>query len=106
MFALNVQGAADDRGLAVGFRRRCAGGVAPVNSPTWIDGLRLLSVVALAYGAWQGWRNRPPGVRLGRRKYYRLKDGRYASAWGRIVTDPALAEALRASEAGSPPSSP
>ncbi len=60
----------------------------------WSDALRLLAVVGLAYGAWQGWRAMPRRIVVARRSYYRQPDGRFATTWGRRVRDPALAAEL------------
>lgn len=65
-------------------------------SEHWVDGLRVISVIGLSYGAWRGWRNRPPSFLHEGRKYFRLPDGRFCSRWGRIVTDPAKVAALSA----------
>ena len=67
-----------------------------MNDPTWIDGLRLISVLGLSYGAWQGWRKRPPSFRLEGVKCYHLRDGRFCNAWCKIVSDPGQIEALQA----------
>ncbi len=66
-----------------------------MNSPTWIDGLRLLVVVGMFYGAWQGYKNRPPTYRHDGKKYLALPDGRFANAWGLVLKDPVAIEALR-----------
>ncbi len=60
----------------------------------WVEILRLLAVVGLAYGAWQGFRNMPRPVRHNGRRYYRQPDGRFATIWGRRVKDPGLAAEL------------
>ena len=76
-----------------------------MNDPTWIDGLRLLSVIGLSYGALRGWRKRPQSFRLEGAKYYHLRDGRFCNAWCRIVTDPAriaLLEAAVDKDSGRP----
>ncbi|RYY27553.1 MAG: hypothetical protein EOP62_06000 [Sphingomonadales bacterium] len=65
----------------------------------WIDVLRLMSVIGLSYGAWQGWRNRPPSFLHDGRKYYRLRDGRFCNRWCVIVKDPAKLAALTAASA-------
>ncbi|MBX3592923.1 hypothetical protein [Sphingomonas sp.] len=71
-------------------------------SDHWVDALRLLSIVGLSYGAWQGWRRRPPALRHAGRAYYRLADGRYCTRWGRVVTDPATLAALSAASQAPP----
>lgn len=70
-----------------------------MESPTWIDGLRVLVVIGLAWGAYQGIKNRPPAVRHNGKKYYPLPDGRFASAWGIVAKDPVVIAALKAEQA-------
>ncbi len=70
-----------------------------MNQPIWIDLLRVLSLAGLSYGAWKGWRKRPPILRLNGAKYYHLPDGRFCNAWYKIVTDPARIAALQTAAA-------
>ncbi len=60
-----------------------------MTEPTWIDGLRVISLAGLSYGTWKGWQKRPPSFRVNGAKYYHLPDGRFCNAWYKIVTDPA-----------------
>jgi hypothetical protein len=77
-----------------------------VTAPSWIDGLRLLAVLGVAYGAWQGIKNRPPPIRYNGKKYFPLADGRFANAWGLIVKDETVVarlQALREKDLTRPP---
>jgi hypothetical protein len=63
----------------------------------WLDVLRLLSAAGMAYGAWLSYKNLPPKFVHDGRTYYRNKDGRFSTRWGRLIKDPALIGALEAS---------
>jgi hypothetical protein len=65
----------------------------------WVDVLRLITVAALAYGAWRTFRNRPPVRTLHGRRYYRQPDGSYRTIWGgRVKNAATIAELDRLSD--------
>lgn len=61
----------------------------------WADGLRLLVVIGMGYGAYVNFKRRPRPFRYEGRACYPLPDGRFCTRWGRIIRDPQLEEALR-----------
>lgn len=56
--------------------------------------MRVLALLAMAWGAWSTFRKAPRAFAFEGRKYYSLPDGRFCTRWGRIITDGALHERL------------
>lgn len=54
----------------------------------WTDVLRLVTVIAMAWGAWQSWKALPKPTIIDGRKCYRQPDGSYRTLWGRRVAVP------------------
>lgn len=61
----------------------------------WVDWLRVIALLGMAYGAYVNFKRRPKPFRHEGRVYYPLADGRFCTRWGRIVKDEALERALR-----------
>jgi hypothetical protein len=56
----------------------------------WTDLFRLLFVVAMAYGAYQGFKRMGTPLRYNGKRYYPGPNGAFYNAWGILVRNPAI----------------
>lgn len=72
----------------------------------WIDLVRLLALLGMAYGARQAWKALPAPVVHDGRRYRRGPDGVWRGFWGGRVRDAAVLAALDAKVAAAVPENP